>query len=134
MPRIHSQYPGQLRTEARHEPSGQQLFTDAPLDNHGRGEGFSPTDLLATALGSCMMSIMGIVANREGIDLAGTTWRTVKHMTPPPRRVGRVEVAFTFPPLQLSDAQRDKLEQAAHTCPVALSLHPDLEQQATFHW
>ncbi|WP_410493068.1 OsmC family protein [Catalinimonas alkaloidigena] len=129
-----STYAGQLRTQAQHDPSGNQLVTDAPLDNNGRGEAFSPTDLVATALGSCMMTMMGIVAQRENIDLAGTTWRTVKQMAASPRRIQQIDLEFNFPPLALSDEQRQKLERTARTCPVALSLHPDVVQQVTFHW
>ena len=129
-----ARYAGHLRTESTHVASGNTILTDAPLDNHGRGETFSPTDLVATALGSCMMTIMGIVAARDHINLEGTTWRTVKHMAADPRRIRQVDLEFQFPPLDLSDEQRQKLERTARTCPVALSLHPDVVQQVTFRW
>ncbi len=125
-------YQGDLRCMARHEPSGTTLITDAPLDNQGRGESFSPTDLVATGLGVCMFTIMGIVARRDGIALAGASARVEKHMTStPPRRIERIVVRFTLPAtIPVSD--RDKLERAARTCPVALSLHPDSVQDVAF--
>ncbi len=127
-------YLGDLRCEAVHLPSGQRLLTDAPLDNQGRGESFSPTDLVATSLGACMTTIMGIVARRDGIDLDGLTARIEKHMTDaPPRRIARIVVVFTMPASVHVD-QRQKLERAAHTCPVALSLHPDIAQHISFAW
>jgi uncharacterized OsmC-like protein len=111
-------------------------LTDAPTDNHGRGEAFSPTDLVATALGSCMMTIMGIVARRDGIDLRGSSMDITKVMSAEaPRRIAKVEVKLNMlTDTELSDADRAKLERAAHTCPVALSLHPDIEQVITFEW
>ncbi|MBO9641102.1 OsmC family protein [Siphonobacter aquaeclarae] len=128
-------YLGELRTEATHLQSGTRILTDAPVDNHGRGEAFSPTDLVATALGSCMMTIMGIVARRDGIDLVGTTIDITKGMAASPRKINRVEVALTMKTGKpLSDEEKKKLEHAAHTCPVALSLHPDIEQAITFEW
>ena len=125
-------YHGDLRCEARHEPSGTTLITDAPLDNQGRGESFSPTDLVATGLGVCMFTIMGIVAKRDGIALAGATARVEKHMTStPPRRIERIVVRFALP-ATIPAEDRAKLERAAHTCPVALSLHPDVVQDVAF--
>jgi putative redox protein len=125
-------YHGDLRCEARHEPSGTTLITDAPLDNQGRGESFSPTDLVATGLGVCMFTIMGIVAKRDGIALAGATARVEKHMTStPPRRIERIVVRFALP-AAIPAEDRAKLERAAHTCPVALSLHPDVVQDVAF--
>ena len=125
-------YQGQLRCRAVHEQSGTVLLTDAPVDNQGRGESFSPTDLLATGLGTCMCTIMGIVAQRDGVVLDGATVRVEKHMTAaPPRRVQRLVLAFSMPKgIQL--AARAKRERAAHTCPVALSLHPDIAVEASF--
>jgi uncharacterized OsmC-like protein len=133
MPTVQTKYLGQLRTEATHVASGNSLLTDAPLDNHGRGEAFSPTDLTSASLGSCMMTIMGIVAERDGIDLRGTTFEVTKHMNPNPRRIAKIEVAFHVKSAQpLTEAQQQKLRNAALTCPVALSLHPDIEQAVSF--
>jgi putative redox protein len=125
-------YPGELRTEATHLASGMRLVTDAPLDNNGRGEAFSPTDLVCTALGSCMMTIMGMVANRHDLDLAGTQIEITKIMAANPRRIAEVVLQFTLPPNNFSDKDRALLEHAARTCPVALSLHPDLRQTLHF--
>lgn len=133
MPTVQTTYLGQLRTEATHVASGNSLITDAPVDNHGRGEAFSPTDLTSASLGSCMMTIMGIVAERDGIDLSGTTFQVTKHMNASPRRIGKIEVNFAVKtPQPLTEAQQQKLKNAALTCPVALSLHPDIEQVVAF--
>lgn len=127
-------YEGDLHTSATHGPSGQVIATDAPKDNQGRGEAFSPTDLLATALGSCMMTIMGIVARREQIPLEGTKVRVTKEMTATtPRRVARLAVQFDLSAAVTAE-QKVKLENAAHTCPVHRSLHPDVEVVTTFNW
>lgn len=135
MPQFESVYQGQLRTRIVHVPSGADLLTDAPTDNHGKGESFSPTDLVSAALGSCMMTIMGILANREGFSLEGVRWNTRKIMQADPRRVGEVQIEFHFPPQHgLSEVQQEKLRRAAATCPVALSLHPDVRQNVTFHF
>ena len=126
-------YKGSLRTEATHLKSGNTIITDAPVDNQGRGEAFSPTDLVCAALGSCMMTIMGIVAEREEINLEGLTLETTKHMAANPRRISRIEISFRWENMtQLQDSQIQKLKNAARTCPVALSLHPDIEQVVTF--
>ena len=125
-------YQGDLRCEARHDLSGSTLITDPPLDNQGRGESFSPTDLVASGLGACMLTIMGIVARRDGITLSGVTARIEKHMTSaPPRRIERIVLRFTLP-AAIATGDRDKLERAARTCPVALSLHPDIVQDVAF--
>ncbi len=136
MPTIHTNYLGDLRTEATHLQSGTTIFTDAPTDNNGRGEAFSPTDLVAGALGSCMMTIMGIAARRDGIEITGSSIEITKTMTAqPPRRIAKVEVALTMKtPTELSEDEKAKLIRAAHTCPVALSLHPDIEQAINFEW
>lgn len=127
-------YTGDLHCEAVHGPSGARVETDAPTDNHGRGAAFSPTDLGATSLGTCMMTIMGIIAQRDGLDLAGTTFVVRKHMTSElPRRIAKIEVAFDLPIAPTAD-QRAGLEAAAATCPVALSLHPEIEKALTFAW
>ena len=127
-----ARYAGQLRTEATHVASGKIIQTDAPLDNHGRGEAFSPTDLVSTALGACMMTIMGIVAERHQWPLVDSTFEVVKHMsTEAPRRIAQIDVTFRLP-ASLSPNDRTLLERAAHTCPVTLSLHPDVKQNVVF--
>lgn len=127
MVQIDITYEGSLRTRATHGPSGTTLVTDAPVDNHGRGESFSPTDLVATALGSCMLTIMGIVAERDGIDLTGARVRVTKGMVAQPtRRIGRLQVEIDVP-VDPGDVGRTKLERAALTCPVHKSLLGDVE-------
>lgn len=129
-----ARYAGQLRTEATHVASGNLLQTDAPLDNHGRGEAFSPTDLVATALGACMMTVMGIVAERHSLDLVGSTFALTKHMTTElPRRIAQLDVQFQLP-ADLAPAERALLERTARTCPVALSLNPEIRQQVQFDY
>lgn len=124
-------YEGELHCVATHGPSKRTLETDAPVDNHGRGESFSPTDLVATALGACVMTVMGIVAQRNQLDLAGTQVHVTKEMIQQPvRRIGRLVVTVTIPVEKgalLSATDRTKLEAAAHHCPVHQSLHPDIE-------
>ncbi len=128
-------YLGELRTEATHLQSNTIIYTDAPKDNHGKGEAFSPTDLVATALASCMISIMGIVAMKEGITkVDGTTAEVTKVMYADPRRIGEIHVTITFPKGNYSDKEKKIDEHAAHTCPVAKSLHPDLKQVVEFIW
>ena len=134
MVEINAVYEGTLRCAAVHGPSGSTIETDAPVDNHGRGERFSPTDLLATALGTCMMTIMGIFADRHEIDLTGTKVKVHKEMTPePPRRIARLPVVIEVP-LSADHPKRTALEKAALTCPVHLSLHPEIEKPVTFEW
>ena len=129
-----ARYAGHLRTEATHTASGNTIQTDAPVDNHGRGEAFSPTDLVSTALGSCMMTVMGIVAERHSWDLVGSTFAVLKHMsTEPPRRIAQIDVTFTLP-ATLAPQDRIILERAAHTCPVGLSLHPEVRQNIVFEY
>lgn len=131
-------YEGQLRCAATHGPSGAKLATDAPVDNHGKGESFSPTDLVATALGACVMTIMGIVAERNQIDLVGTRIHVTKEMVQQPiRRIGRLPVTVTIPAdkaANVSAADRTKLETAARHCPVHQSLHPDIDSLIDFVW
>lgn len=136
MPTAETRYLGDLRTEAIHVQSGTAIQTDAPVDNNGRGELFSPTDLVATALASCMMTIMGIVAAREGLSLVGTRAETQKIMSAElPRKISRVEVKLQMiTDRELSDAEKAKYEKVARQCPVALSLHPDIEQAIEFEW
>lgn len=129
---IRVDYAGGLRCKATHGPSGDTLITDAPVDNHGRGEAFSPTDLVATALGCCMATVMGIVAERDGIDLSGLEVRVRKHMVADPeRRIGRLEAELRMPGA-LTDAQRRKLEATARTCPVRQSLRPEVDISLSF--
>ena len=125
------EYKGELRTEAVHLKSGKTIITDAPIDNQGKGEAFSPTDLVATALGSCMITIMGIVAEREGITLDGTIAEVEKVMATSPRRIGEVKIKIKFIQ-KLNRDQRDKLERAAKTCPVSGSLSKDLKETVEF--
>ncbi|TGE09692.1 OsmC family protein [Hymenobacter fodinae] len=126
-----ARYAGHLRTEATHVASGNTILTDAPVDNHGRGEAFSPTDLVSAALGSCMMTIMGIVAERHQVDLTGVTYDVTKHMAAEPRRIRQIDVTFQMP-ATLSEKERTILENAARTCPVALSLNPEIQQEVRF--
>ncbi len=131
---INLSYRGQLRCQAEHGPSRTTLITDAPTDNQGRGESFSPTDLVVTGLASCMLTTVGIVAQRDGIVLDGAAVAAEKHMTTsPPRKIAKVVIRFTFP-AGIPAATRAKLEKAAHACPVAISLHPDVVQDVTFSY
>jgi len=132
MPTIHTRYTGELRTEAVHVASGTTFITDAPIDNQGKGETFSPTDTLCAALTSCMFTIMGIAARTHAITLDGTQADTTKHMASDPRRVARIEVRFYGFPVKYSEKEKAILERAAKTCPVALSLHPDTIQEIRF--
>ena len=128
-------YEGNLRTVATHLQSGTIIETDAPLDNQGKGERFSPSDLVATALGSCMMTIMGIKARDMKIDLVGTKIQIEKIMKSDPRRIGGINLTFSFPPaLTLDDKERLILERAADTCPVIYSIHPEIEVKVVFKW
>lgn len=127
-------YLGNLRTEAVHLQSGTTIITDAPTDNHGKGEAFSPSDLMSTSLGSCMLTIMGIVANRHAINIDGTTIDITKIMKDNPRRVGEIIVEFHMPPKNYSDKEKQLLENAAYTCPVAKSLHSELKQTVIFNY
>lgn len=127
-------YEGQLRTRAVHGPSQNSLVTDPPVDNHGKGESFSPTDLVATALGTCMATVMGIFAERHAIDLRGMQVVVKKEMTQSPvRRIGRLPTEIRVP-LPADHPHRVALERAALTCPVHASLHPDVEKPVTFVW
>jgi len=135
MPTSTVEYHGQLRTEARHLQSGTVILTDAPTDNHGKGEAFSPTDLTATSLASCMISIMGIVAMKEGFTKPDGAKATVtKVMYSDPRRIGEIHITIAMPPNNFSDKEKKMYEHAAYTCPVAKSLHPDIIQKIEFTW
>ncbi|MGB8354910.1 MAG: OsmC family protein [Chthoniobacteraceae bacterium] len=132
MVKIQIEYTGGLHCVASHGPSGRGLETDAPVDNQGKGESFSPTDLVATALGTCMATIMGIYARNHEIDLSGMKIEVIKEMTQtPPRRIARLSTQMWMPAgLSRSAA----LENAALTCPVHQSLHLDIEKPVVFHW
>ena len=136
MPTVKTTYLGDLRTDSMHLQSGNKLFTDAPTDNMGKGEAFSPTDLLATATGTCILTTMAIVAQRDGIELVGSEVEVTKIMTQtPPRRIDRLEINLKLKTnIVLSSEQVKKLENTAHKCPVSLSLHPDVEQVLMFEW
>jgi putative redox protein len=127
-------YLGDLETRARHIRSGGTTITDAPVDNQGKGSTFSPTDLVAVALGSCILTIMGIKARDNKIDIKDATASVQKTMASDPRRIARLEVAVKMPEKKYSVKQKKLLETAAKGCPVANSLHPDLEQVIHFEW
>lgn len=133
MATIHTTYLGNLRTEATHIQSANRLITDAPTDNNGKGEAFSPTDLLAASLGSCMLTIMGMAANTHNIDIKGTECSITKIMTANPRRVAEIHTEITFQS-SFGDKQKAILEHAAITCPVYYSLHPDIKKVVSFKY
>lgn len=135
MTKMKTIYKGNLRTEVTHEQSGAKLITDAPLDNHGRGESFSPTDLLASALGCCMLTIMGISAQSYGFNIDGTTIETEKIMGSNPRRVIEIKLNITFPiGNNYTPQQKRLIESAAKTCPVANSINPEIKKTLTFNY
>ena len=127
-------YRGELRSEARHLRSGQIIISDAPPDNQGKGEAFSPTDLMSTSLGMCMLTIMGISARTHGFTIDGTRIKISKVMAANPRRVSEVHVEFDMPPIKYSEKEKNMMEQAAINCPVAKSLHADLLQKVKFNF
>jgi putative redox protein len=133
MVQIDSVYNGDLRCTATHKPSGSKVSTYAPADNQGKGELFSPTDLVATAMGTCMMTTMGILAKRLEVDITGATCSVIKEMSPPPRRIARLTVEFRFP-RKLADDMQQRLEGAALACPVKKSLRDDVEVPVKFIW
>lgn len=132
METISTIYRGELRTEATHKQSGQVIITDAPTDNQGKGEAFSPTDLLAAALGSCALTLMGIKASEHNVLIDGAKLKITKIMASNPRRVAEVVLHFDMSGLTLNEKEKSLLEHTALHCPVAKSLHPDLKQ--TFHF
>ena len=134
METIRTEYLGDLRTKATHVQSGNELLTDAPVDNNGKGEYFSPTDLVATAFGSCMLTVIGIVANRSSFSIDGTQIKVTKVMASDPRRIGEIIVELNFPPNNYSDKEKEIIKHTALTCPVAKSLHPDLKQTLIFNF
>ena len=124
-------YHGEKHCEVHHGPSGSLIETDAPVDNNGRGERFSPTDLVASALGTCALTVMSIVAERDGVSLKGATARVEKHMVQNPRRIGRLPVTITLP-AGIPQDYRKKLENTAHTCPVHKSLSAEIDSPIEF--
>lgn len=126
-------YVGDLRTTCIHLQSGTEILTDAPTDNHGKGEAFSPTDLVATALGSCMVSIMAIKSKDLEVDLKDSTVSITKIMQAEPRKIAKIIVVLDMA-IVASEKNRTILERSAMTCPVLLSLHPDIEKEVTFNW
>jgi len=126
-------YVGELRTVCIHLQSGTEILTDAPTDNHGKGEAFSPTDLVATALGSCMVSIMGIKCRDLDIDVKDSTVSVTKIMQAEPRKIAKIIVELN---MSIAPSEKNKiiLERSAMTCPVLLSLHPDIEKEVVFNW
>ena len=126
-------YTGELRTTCQHLSSGDKFITDAPIDNNGLGQAFSPTDTVATGLASCMLTVMGIKAKNIEVDLAGATAAVTKHMASDPRRISKIEVNLELPAV-VSEKNRIILERTANSCPVHHSLHPDIEKVITFNW
>ena len=133
MTKMRTQYLGNLRTEIEHIQSGNKIITDAPLDNNGKGEFFSPTDMFSSSLGSCMLTIIGIAANTHGFSIDGTTLEIEKVMAANPRRVAEIKIDVHFPKgANYTDKQKRIIEAAAKTCPVANSLHPDVIKNITY--
>lgn len=130
---LKNKYLGNLRTEGCHIPSGNKIITDAPVDNMGKGEAFSPTDLMSFSLSACMMTIMGQVAQREEIEMEGVSTDITKIMSANPRKVSEIHINFSWPKLELTDKQKTMLINAAKTCPVAHSIHPDIKLEVTFN-
>ncbi len=126
-------YTGELRTSCVHLRSGDSIITDAPIDNNGLGQAFSPTDTVATGLASCILTMMGIKANGLEVDLKNATAEVTKHMASNPRRIAKIEIVLSLP-AQISEKDRKILVHTANTCPVHFSLHPDIEKDITFHW
>nr|WP_298616118.1 OsmC family protein [uncultured Odoribacter sp.] len=134
MTTVKATYLGDLRIECEHLQSGTKIITDAPTDNHGKGESFSPTDLCASALAACMMTIMGLYAQNAGLDVKGTEIEITKVMATDPRRIGEVIVTFHMPDRTYTEKDKKALERAALTCPVHYSLGEQVKQTITFEW
>ena len=134
MPTIINQYQGSLRTAVTHVSSGNAIITDAPVDNNGKGEAFSPTDLVAGALSACMITTMGITADRDGIDISGIGSEVIKVMTSSPRRISEIRIVFDWEECTAGVKDREILKQAALTCPVALSLSLEIKQDIIFNF
>lgn len=128
------EYLGDLQLRATHTRSGQEFVTDAPVDNNGKGSAFSSTDLLASSLGLCMITIMGIAARNSGFNIDGTKARVTKIMASDPRRVGEVIVELDFPAINYTEREKQIIRQCAKICPVSQSLHPDLKQTVIFNF
>lgn len=126
-------YLGNLRTQNKHLKSGSTYITDAPVDNNGKGEAFSPTDTVATGLANCMLTVMGIKARDLEIDLSGATAEVTKTMAANPRRIAKIDIALNLP-VDISNKHQKILENTANTCPVHHSLHPDIEKKIDFNW
>ena len=130
--KIESSYLGELRVSSIHLASNTEIITDAPVDNNGKGESFSPTDLVATALGTCMITVMGIYAEKNGILMPDVYSRTNKVMSSSPRKISKLKIEIIFGGNQLSEVEKQSLKDVALNCPVAKSLHPDLKQEIEF--
>lgn len=126
-------YLGGLRTQNQHIKSGGEYYTDAPVDNRGKGEAFSPTDTVATGLANCMLTVMGIKATDMGVNMDGSYAEVTKVMAADPRRISEIHVEL-FMPADLDHKTRTILTRTAETCPVHYSLHPDINKQVNFHW
>lgn len=128
-------YTGELHTEALHLASGARFETDAPKDNNGKGEAFSPTDLTATSLANCMLTVMGIASRKDNMTpIDGTVAEITKVMYAEPRRIGEIHISLTFPKANFTEREKKIYEHTAYTCPVAKSLHPDIKQVLSFTW
>lgn len=134
MATIKAKYLGNLRMECTHSQSGTKIITDAPTDNNGKGESFSPTDLCATALGSCIMTIAGMYCMEHGINIEGTELEIEKIMSSDPRRIGEIVINFNMPDREYSKKEKTIIERTAKSCPVHLSLHPEIKQKFIFNW
>ena len=132
--KIESSYLGELRVSSTHLASNTEIITDAPVDNNGKGESFSPTDLVATALGTCMITVMGIYAEKNGILMPNVYSRTNKIMSSSPRKISKLKIEIIFEDNQLSEVEKKSLKDVALNCPVAKSLHPDLQQEIEFNF
>lgn len=132
--KIESSYLGELRVSSIHLASNTEIITDAPVDNNGKGESFSPTDLVATALGTCMITVMGIYAEKNGILMPNVYSRTNKVMSSSPRKISKLKIEIIFGGNQLSEVEKQSLKDVALNCPVAKSLHPDLKQEIEFNF
>lgn len=126
-------YLGNLRTESVHLQSGSKMITDAPVDNHGKGEAFSPTDTVATALATCMITVMGIKAKSMDVDIKGVTAEVIKIMSSSPRMISEIIVKVEFP-MTFAEKTRKILENTGMNCPVLLSLHPDIKKDISFNY
>lgn len=133
-PIIKGEYKGGLRNELTHLKSNNTIMTDAPTDNHGKGEAFSPTDLVCGALGACMMTIMGITAEAHGFNVDGTTYEIQKTMVADPRRIGQIDIVINFPHHEYTDKQKAMLKSAADTCPVAKTLGSEVIVNVTMNF